>query len=494
MTKKITSLLLALLMVLPLAACAEDKTSADTTAADTTAAVADTEAITEPVETVDPNTVDDLPADLNFGDTTFTVYTRKHESIHAELNIAESNGEQLNDAIYQRGRDIEDRLGIVLDEFVTPTADTTAVKTAIQAGDDTYKLASVRCVYAVEYASNDLGYDWADVDHIDLSKDYWYDTINENLTIAGKTFAAAGAYNLSSFDFTHILMFNKQLINDLTLESPYDIVKNGQWTWDKLNEMGTAAVSDANGDGKMELGADRFGLFMVSKQVMPSFWISANQQSIHKDENDIPQFTMATDDALLDVMIKTYELMWDNNFWYQFLIDKQSSPDLNAAFVENQALFMNSTFFYVKDYREMEADFGIIPFPKYTAEQDNYYSRIEGCDLPLIPICLSQEQANMSGAFLEAMASYSLKNTVPVYYDVYLQSRIARDSESGEMLDIIFENRIFDLGDTVWCPNIRDSFVYSMFNANNRNLTSMMKKSSNAVQKVIDKIVTGFTD
>ena len=93
MTKKITSLLLALLMVLPLAACAEDKTSADTTAADTTAAVADTEAITEPVETVDPNTVDDLPADLNFGATTFTVYTRKHESIHAELNIAESNGE-----------------------------------------------------------------------------------------------------------------------------------------------------------------------------------------------------------------------------------------------------------------------------------------------------------------------------------------------------------------------------------------------------------------
>ena len=43
MTKKITSLLLALLMVLPMAACAEDKTSADTTAADTSAAVADTD-------------------------------------------------------------------------------------------------------------------------------------------------------------------------------------------------------------------------------------------------------------------------------------------------------------------------------------------------------------------------------------------------------------------------------------------------------------------
>jgi len=493
MTKKITSLLLALLMVLPLAACAEDKTSADTTAADTTAAVADTAETTEPVETEDPNTVDNLPADLNFGDETFTIYTRNFDSIHPNLDVQESNGEQLNDALYQRGRDVEARLGIVLDEMMSISTDTAPIKTAIQAGDTTYKLATVRCVYTVEYASSDLGYDWSQVDHIDLSKDYWYDSINKNLTIAGKTFTAAGAYNLSSFDFTHILMFNKKLISDLNLESPFDIVKNKQWTWDKLIEMGTAATSDMNGDGKMELGPDRFGLFCISKQLTPSFWISAGQETITKDENDMPVFTM-NNDTMMNVLNKIYELAWDNNFWYPYTTNMQTDAGMNAAFAEDLGLFINSTFFYVKDYREMEADFGIIPFPMFNAEQDNYYSRIEGCDLPLIPSCLSQEQANMSGAFLEAMSSYSLKNTIPVYYEVYLKTKLARDSESAEMLDIIFANRIFDLGDTVWCPNVRDGFIYSMFNANNRNLASMMKKSTTAIQKAIDKISDGFTD
>ena len=493
MNKKITSLLLALLMVLPLAACAEDKNPADTSA-NTTAAVADTDAIsTEPVETVDPNTVDDLPADLNFGDQTFTIYTRNFDSIHPNLDIQESNGEQLNDAIYQRGRDIEARLGIVLDEIMSVSTDTAPIKTAIQAGDTTYKLATVRCVYTVEYASSDLGYDWAQVDHIDLTKDYWYDTINKTLTIAGKTFTAAGAYNLSSFDFTHILMFNKKLITDLNLDSPYDIVRNGDWTWDKLIEMGTAATTDMNGDGKMELGPDRFGLYCISKQLTPSMWIAAGQETITKDENDLPQFTM-NNDTMIGVLNKIYELAWDNNFWYPYTTNSQTDAGMNAAFAEDLGLFINSTFFYVKDYREMEADFGIIPFPKYTADQAEYYSRIEGCDLPLIPSCLSQAEANMSGAFLEAMSSYSLNNTIPVYYDVYLQTKMARDSESAEMLDIIFEHRIFDLGDTVWCPNVRDGFIYSMFNSNNRNLASMMKKSATAIQKAIDKISAGFTD
>lgn len=127
-------------------------------------------------------------------------------------------------------------------------------------------------------------------------------------------------------------------------------------------------------------------------------------------------------------------------------------------------------------------------------DQENYVSRIEGCELPLIPSCLSQEEADMTGAVLTVLSGYSAQHTIPVCYEVYLKTRNARDAESAEMFDIIFANRVFDLSDTIWCENVRDGFIKSMFKANNRNLTSSMKKSTNAINKAVDNIIKGFQD
>ena len=491
MKKRILSCFLILAMLIP--GCAQGSTEETSAVPVETTASPATEEFTEPAETKDPTAVDNLPQDLNFNGKTFTMFTRQLSSFHYEINKAETIGEQLNDALYQRGRDVEDRLGLVIEETISPNNDVTAAKTAIFAGDDTYKMMTIRCVHAVEWASNDLAYSWDDVEYIDLTKDYWIDSINQNLTFAGKKFTGAGAYNLSSMDFTHVMLFNKKMITDLELESPYELVLNGKWTFDKLQQLGTAAYSDLNGDGAMTIEADRFGMLIGAKHTSPCFWIAAGQESIRKDENDVPQFTMATDDSFLEVLTDIYELMWDGGFWYQ-TTTASYTDEMIANFSMGNSLFMYSTFYYIKQYRDMDADFGILPYPKYTEEQKQYYSRIEGCDLPLIPSCLSQEEANMAGAFLEAMSSYSLEHTVPVYYEVYLKTKMARDSDSADMLDLIFANRVFDLGDTIWCPNVRDAFIFSMFQANNRNFTSMMKKSSNAVQKAIDGILVGFTD
>jgi hypothetical protein len=285
-------------------------------------------------------------------------------------------------------------------------------------------------------------------------------------------------------------MFNKGMVSDLGLESPYDLVRNSKWTFDKFEEFGKAAKSDVNGDGKMDL-SDTFGFMSASKQIPPSFWIAAGQQGMYKNENDIPEFTMATDEAFNSLLIEIYELAYDSEIWYYETDGDNIPPTSTDLFQQDQALMMDATFYYVDKLREMETDFGIIPYPKYTEEQEDYLSRLSGCELPLIPASLSAEEAAMSAAFLEAMSSYSAQHTIPTYYDVYLKAKNARDVESAEMLDIVFESRVFDLSDTIWCPEIRDGFILSMFNANNRNLTSIMKKSTNAVQKAIDKVVKG---
>ena len=486
--KRLAALLLALLM-LPLTGCASGRTDPKDTTAGTTPAVTNPAETTAPAEQIDPADVDDLP-ELNYDGADFGMYTRQQNFFHGEFTMEDATGDQLNDAIFDRQRAMEERLNIVLKE--TLGADTNAARSAMAAGDDTYKLVTARCVFTVQYAAAGLGYLWSDVDHIDLTKNYWYDTINKDLTLNGKTFTGAGAYNLTSFDFTHVMLFNKQLFEDLSLASPYELVREGAWTWDKFSEFGLSFSSDVNNDGKMDM-EDTYGFVSATKQIPPCFLESAGVLLLSKDPaTDTPVYNLDTNAEFLDTFTKIFELFWDTDIWYHETDGNNVPESSKTLFSQNQALLMDCTFYYVQGLREMDADFGVLPYPKRTAEQKEYLSRIEGCELPLIPACLPQEEADMAGAFLEAIASYSYKHTIPVYYEVYLKTKLSRDSESAEMFDIAFANRIFDLGDTVWCDNIRDGFIKSLFGGNNRNMTSTLKKSANAVQKAIDNIVKGF--
>ena len=71
------------------------------------------------------------------------------------------------------------------------------------------------------YAQNGWIYGIDDLVHINLEKSYWDRSLNDDLMVANARFFATGAFNLTAYDFTHILLFNKQLVRDLGLADPY---------------------------------------------------------------------------------------------------------------------------------------------------------------------------------------------------------------------------------------------------------------------------------
>ena len=98
----------------------------------------------------------------------------------------------------------------------------------------------------------------------------------------------------------------------------------------------------------------------------------------------------------------------------------------------------------------------------------------------------------MTGAVLEAMASESHTGVIPAYYDITLRTKVTRDAESEAMLDLIFADRVFDWGDTIWCPDIRDGMFNNMFKANDRDFASKMAALDATVQALIEKTVEAF--
>jgi len=87
--------------------------------------------------------------------------------------------------------------------------------------------------------------------------------------------------------------------------------------------------------------------------------------------------------------------------------------------------------------------------------------------------CITVSTANtrqeMTGTVLEALAYYSKDTTVEAYYDTNLQGIVSRDEESRAMLDIIFNNVVYDLIETYrWgsmfdavCSGIRNPGVFA---------------------------------
>jgi hypothetical protein len=140
----------------------------------------------------------------------------------------------------------------------------------------------------------------------------------------------------------------------------------------------------------------------------------------------------------------------------------------------------------------METDFGILPYPKLTETQPNYYSRIEGASAATVPITADGAGLERTSVILEAMASASLREVIPAYYDVVLSVRAARDVESSEMLDIIFASRIFDLGDGLWFPDVRSGIFQPMFSSNNRDIVSRLERIENIVQRLSGNAVEAF--
>ena len=431
---------------------------------------------------------DDL-GKYDFGGRSFSIYTRTTPLFYPYLDRQEATGDTIDDAVYNRNRKLEERFNFIFDEqyYDYTVEGNDAPRKLLLAGDDTYQLYVGRCVHMFNYASEGYFYKIDDLTAINAEKPYWNSQLYDNLSIGNAHYFAVGDFNISAFDFTHVLLFNKKMIDDLNLGDIYSTVLDGKWTFDRFGEMSRAAVSDVNGDSVMDEN-DQYGYTSLGKQVLPGFWIAGGALSMKKNDGQLV-YTAPTDQKFIDVCQKVFEITWNDNIWHRVPITVDREEEMQM-FCDGKALFTDSSCFQISLTRDAATDFGIIPYPKYDETQDKYYSRIEGCELFGVP--LTNTDPEMTSVILEAMACESRKIVIPAYYEVALKVKFTRDEESSKMLDIAFENRVFDYGDTILCEEFRDGVMRQAFAKDNRDIVSTLTKVQNKVEKKLGTLNDAF--
>ncbi len=442
------------------------------------------------VSTEQSNTSDDVPAmDLNGRTISFLTF----EEIHADMLHCydEVTDDAVNYAKYRTILALEERFHCDIEEHIETEEYVNKIyRTQLASGADDFDIVFLYDRFAHYFAEDGLLYDYDSLGYVNLEKEYWDQSLLEYTTVGDKVYYAFGTLDFTYYDTTHCLVFNKGMATELGLGDLYSAVTSGEWTMDKMFEMCTVATID-EGDGEMT-SADKYGYISSGKQILPNFWISSGTTTVKLDKDNLPYATIIGNERLSNVMDKCFNAFWDNQTWYVSTSMANQSDLHYEMFAGNKALFADYTFYYLNQLRDCEFDFGILPYPKFDSNQDEYYSRVEaGTTIACVPV--TNPEPDIAGAIMEAMASTGYELILPEYYDRTLTSRNVRDEESAGMLDLIFKTRVYDLGDTWFCDQIRDGLMATMWNANRNTLASTSKRYENVINYGISDTVEAYS-
>ena len=469
MSKKLLALLLAALLTAPAFLSCSDSGTNEESPAETTASTPSAEEETVAEET-EPSIYDDVPTGSYDGHN-FHMLNVVSNYAYVLLTAEELIGETINDAVFNRNALVGDNLNVTFSEEIVGWGDVAGVITNMVAADDpTYDIV----FYSVE--------------GLDFSKPWWDAGSVETLSVGDSLYMVNGDLHLMYGESAWVLFFNQNMLSEYNLESPYTVIKEGRWTFDKMHEMVSQVALDLNGDGVLN-SDDQFGLATHSDFSLVLL-TSAGEGLLYKNENNIPEWADLPE-KVFDISQKTHNQFFDLNIAFQAYLSPKGTEttDIVPHFMAGKSLFLCEVLGHAKTLRDMEDNFGILPTPKYDEAQEDYNTFIaRSAQTLMIPV--TNRELPRTAVILENLGAESFKSLRPAYYDVQLSGKTARDADSLEMLDIIFEGRRYEMAYIFGANNVGSAYISSTETGS--ELASAVTKVSKAVKKVMEKTLAGL--
>lgn len=398
--------------------------------------------------------------------------------------VEKGEGDVMSDSVYERAVKIKDHIGVdfVLQDAGSWTEYAGNVSRTVMSGDDAYQLVMTPVYQGITdlITSNSL-YDFADLPSVNLDAPYWNGDLMEEIMVDGRYLLGYNDFCLSLVD---VVTFGKDVRNDYNLENPYDLVRNKQWTLEKMMEM-ASKVSQDNGDNVWD-NKDTYGLAGWGWVRLIDFVTSSNLKIVDKDENG--DFYIAYEDHqekmlnLIDQVFTMYNAEWS--------LFSRSTPSESQtiSITSGRVLFYLTSSAGLVTLKGEDIDFGILPYPMYDEQQENYRT-LNWNGMLGVPASIKNEE--MVSDALELLCYYSAP-VKDAFYENLLGSKVAQSPDDVEMLDIIWDTQVSDVG-IITCNSSThmDNLVYmlpKMCESGNNSFASYMRANKNAAQRKLDNV------
>ena len=388
---------------------------------------------------------------VDYGGKEFVIFSRdmRGSPDYEEFGIDTYTSHTINSAVYERNMYLQDKYNIdIVVNYENKDSMAQTVYKLHTAQAVNFDVINATLDHIINMARNGCLMQSTKIPHIDTEKPYWNSKIIKAGTISNRSYLISGDANIWAFHSTAAVMFNVDMISEKKLDNPYDLIANNEWTYEKFKQMSANAAADLNGDVEYDEN-DCYGCVSTYAAVETMF-TGMGGVLVSKDSND--NLVMNYKSARNNDIIMNIIDYWKNvqqalliNRWPTYTSPKGMNM-MADVFNDGQALFVAELLYRLPTLVDNNFTVGIVPAPKFDADQKNYASFVHIAHATGLGVPLLCENSDMIGRVLEDMAWESTSTVRYAYYDVNLKSRRAQDDQSIEMLDLIYENTYVDTG------------------------------------------------
>ncbi|MCL2816052.1 MAG: hypothetical protein FWD23_15765 [Oscillospiraceae bacterium] len=434
-------------------------------------------------------------AELNCNGEDFTILNTINEwEFYSDIIFENMTGEVLDDAIYTRTRLLEEKFNVNIKEVSAQVVSEVASKlrNAVLADENIYDVSFCPISESGQLISLNMLYDLNGVQGLNLGENWWNQSIMENITITSSksVYFAFSDIHIFALQCALNLYINEKMIENLGLEKPYGIVRSGKWTYDKFYEY-MKAGAQLNGDASFkwsDSGNAVYGYtsFLTGTKAL----LTGSGEILAENSGDgMPRLTVGHE-RFYNVCDKIADMLSRSNAGgYEHANAYHTPYHFEAMFANDRAFMMGGELKAANSIRAMETVFGILPIPKYDETQTRYWSYVNPI-APALMIPVTNANLERAGIIIDAMAYLSTKDVMPVFFDVNVSQKQLRNEESIEMLQIIRDTLVLEMGLAYgWTTQMSEAIVNALDLGKSDGIASIIEKQTDRAQANIDAMM-----
>jgi len=438
--------------------------------------------------------------DLNCNGETFTfLNVTTTWDFYTTIVPEAQTGEILDDSIYKRNLAVQEKFNVKLKETGVLIDDIEAqIKKTVTSGSSEFDAAYTPIFdksYVGNMASQNIFYNLKDIPDLQLDMPWWNQKINKECEIGpdSKLYFTWCDINVMNLQAPWCVYINEDMMKNLGLDLPYNLVRDGKWTFDKFEEYAKAGAQ-LNSEtafpttlAKWSPNSTAVYGYVSYEGGTRALLIGSGERFISRDGSGMPSLAI-DNQRFYDICDKIAEITTPPGV-YQNANDYTSGFHYEYLFRDAKALMAVAEIKAADTFRNMDSTFGIVPIPKYDETQSTYYSSVAN-PMPVLIVPSTVQDVQRTGIILDAMAYLSTKDVTPVFFDITMSQKRLRDEESIEMLQIVKDSVIFDVGLAYgWTAAIYNTITDSLDKGKNIAVTTIEKnrdKIAVEIQKTMD--------
>lgn len=398
----------------------------------------------------------------DMGGYEFVVLTENCEFQHTAFDYEEYSGKVIENALYTRNSLMEEDYNIVITENAIQIGTAhDAIKNDILSQSHTYDLVFSLANHTFDLVAEGMFQNLNNVSELNLSASCWDQGAVRDLSVKNKLYCVTGDIHFGAFDMVSTLLYNYEMGKDLHLKDARQLALDGSWTMEELKIMIAESASDMDNDSEHLDQSDRYGISSTTA-IWTNIMIGGGVSFFTKNANDIPEFS-AGSARFSDVYDDMMNMVSSTNCYVPNINSdadksKVEGDTYRDVFNSGNALFMGGIIADLDDPRARESGikYSPIPFPKYDKDQKAYASAVN-FQVEVMYMPIGKDVAKV-GVITQALCERSTDTLRSGYYEQCLKLQRVQESQDSELLDLIYDSRVYDIGLISLWGNVRATF------------------------------------